>query len=407
MNKKNDLKVLVINCGSSSVKFQLINMVDENVLASGIVERIGLPQSLIKFKFGNNSFTKEFDTLDHSSAISEILDAVTHGQLGIIDDKREISAVGHRVVHGAEHFTGSVLITDDTIKQIEACIELAPLHNPHNLKGILVCKKLLTGIPQIAVFDTAFHQTMEDYVYTYALAYRFYEKYRFRRYGFHGTSHFYVANKAAEIVGKDIQGLKIITCHLGNGASIAAVKYGKSIDTSMGFTPLEGLVMGTRCGDVDPAMVLFIMEKEGLSPHECDMLMNHECGLLGVSGISSDMRDLLKAFQEGNDRARLALQMYTYRIRKYIGMYSASMNGVDLIVFTGGVGENAALIRNMCCTDMEYLGIDFDEEKNKKAIGIEGELTAQDSKVRVLCVPTNEELVIARDTARIIDNDAN
>jgi acetate kinase len=407
MNKKNDLKVLVINCGSSSVKFQLINMVDENVLASGIVERIGLPQSLIKFKFGNNSFTKEFDTLDHSSAISEILDAVTHGQLGIIDDKREISAVGHRVVHGAEHFTESVLITDDTIKQIEACIELAPLHNPHNLKGILVCKKLLTGIPQIAVFDTAFHQTMEDHVYTYALAYRFYEKYRFRRYGFHGTSHFYVANKAAEIVGKDIQGLKIITCHLGNGASIAAVKYGKSIDTSMGFTPLEGLVMGTRCGDVDPAMVLFIMEKEGLSPHECDMLMNHECGLLGVSGISSDMRDLLKAFQEGNDRARLALQMYTYRIRKYIGMYSASMNGVDLIVFTGGVGENAALIRNMCCTDMEYLGIDFDEEKNKKAIGIEGELTAQDSKVRVLCVPTNEELVIARDTARIIDSDAN
>jgi len=404
MNRKKDLKFLVINCGSSSVKFQLINMADENVLASGIAERIELPQSLIKFKFGNKSFTKEFDSLDHSSAISKILDAVTHGQLGVINDKSEISAVGHRVVHGAEQFTESVLITDDTIKQIESCIDLAPLHNPHNLKGILVCKQLLPGIPQVAVFDTAFHHTMEDHVYTYALAYRFYEKYRFRRYGFHGTSHFYVANKAAEIVGKDIQGLKIITCHLGNGASIAAVKYGKSLDTSMGFTPLEGLVMGTRCGDVDPAMVLFIMEKEGLSPHECDMLMNHECGLLGVSGISSDMRDLLKAFQEGNDRARLALQMYTYRIRKYIGMYSASMNGVDVIVFTGGVGENAVLIRNMCCTDMEYLGIDFDEEKNKKTIGIEGELTAQKSKVRVLCVPTNEELVIARDTARIIDN---
>ncbi|MBC8550005.1 MAG: acetate kinase [Candidatus Brocadiales bacterium] len=404
MNRKRDLKVLVINCGSSSVKFQLINMADENVLASGIAERIELPQSLIKFKFGNKSFTKEFDSLDHSSAISEILDSVTHGQLGVIDGKSEISAVGHRVVHGAEHFTESVLITDDTIKQIENCIDLAPLHNPHNLKGILVCKQLLSGIPQVAVFDTAFHHTMEDHVYTYALAYRFYEKYRFRRYGFHGTSHFYVAHRAAEIVGKDIQGLKIITCHLGNGASIAAVKHGKSIDTSMGFTPLEGLVMGTRCGDVDPAMVLFIMEKEGLSPHECDMLMNHECGLLGVSGISSDMRDLLKAFQEGNDRARLALQMYTYRIRKYIGMYSASMNGVDLIVFTGGVGENAILIRNMCCTDMEYLGINFDEEKNKKTIGIEGELTAQNSKVRVLCVPTNEELVIARDTARIIDN---
>jgi len=404
MNRKKDLKFLVINCGSSSVKFQLINMADENVLASGIAERIELPQSLIKFKFGNKSFTKEFDSLDHSSAISKILDAVTHGQLGVINDKSEISAVGHRVVHGAEQFTESVLITDDTIKQIESCIDLAPLHNPHNLKGILVCKQLLPGIPQVAVFDTAFHHTMEDHVYTYALAYRFYEKYRFRRYGFHGTSHFYVAHRAAEVVGKDIKGLKIITCHLGNGASIAAVKYGKSIDTSMGFTPLEGLVMGTRCGDVDPAMVLFIMEKEGLSPHECDMLMNHECGLLGVSGISSDMRDLLKAFQEGNDRARLALQMYTYRIRKYIGMYSASMNGVDVIVFTGGVGENAVLIRNMCCTDMEYLGIDFDEEKNKKTIGIEGELTAQKSKVRVLCVPTNEELVIARDTARIIDN---
>ncbi|KHE90940.1 MAG: acetate kinase [Candidatus Scalindua rubra] len=403
MNRKSDLKVLVINCGSSSVKFQLLNMADENVLTSGIVERLGLPQSLIKFKFGNKGFTKEFDTLDHSSAISEILDAVTHSQLGVIDDKSEISAVGHRVVHGAEHFTESVLITDDTIKQIEACIELAPLHNPHNLKGILVCRKLLTGIPQVAVFDTAFHQTMEDYVYTYALAYRFYEKYRFRRYGFHGTSHFFVANKAAEIVGNDIHKLKIITCHLGNGASIAAVKYGKSIDTSMGFTPLEGLIMGTRCGDVDPAMALFIMEKEGLSPHGCDMLMNHECGLIGISGISSDMRDLIKAYKEGNDRARLALQMYSYRIRKYIGMYSASMNGVDVIVFTGGIGENAALIRNMCCADMKYLGIDFDEEKNRMTIGTEGELTAQNSKVRVLCVPTNEELVIARDTVRIVN----
>lgn len=403
MNKKSDLNVLVINSGSSSVKFQLINMSDENVLASGIVERLGLPQSLIKFKFGDKDLNRECNTLDHNSAISEIIDDITHGQFGVIGHKSEISAVGHRVVHGAELFTESVLITDDTITQIEACIELAPLHNPHNLKGILVCKKLLPGIPQVAVFDTAFHQTMEDYVYIYALVYKFYEKYRFRRYGFHGTSHFYVANKAAEVVGKDIRKLKIITCHLGNGASVAAVKYGKSIDTSMGFTPLEGLIMGTRCGDVDPAMVLFIMEKEGLSPHECDMLMNHECGLIGISGISSDMRDLIKAYKEGNDRARLALQMYSYRVRKYIGMYAASMNGVDVIVFTGGIGENGALIRNMCCTDMEYLGIDFDEEKNRMTIGIEGELTAQSSKVRVLCVPTNEELVIARDTARIVN----
>jgi acetate kinase len=404
MNRKSGLKVLVINCGSSSVKFQLINMSNEKTIASGIVERLGLSQSLIKFKFDDKDFTKECNSLDHSSAISEIIDAVTHGQSGVISDKSEISAVGHRVVHGAEQFTESVLITGNTIKQIESCIDLAPLHNPHNLKGILVCKELLPGVPQVAVFDTAFHQTMEDYVYTYALAYRYYEKYRFRRYGFHGTSHFYVAHKAAEIVGKDIQELKIITCHLGNGASVAAVKYGKSIDTSMGFTPLEGLIMGTRCGDVDPAMVLFIMEKEGLSPHECDMLMNHECGLIGISGISSDMRDIIKAYNEGNDRAKLALQMYTYRVRKYIGMYSASMNGADVIVFTGGIGENAALIRSMCCNNMEYLGIDFDEEKNEKIIGTEGELTAQDSKVRVLCVPTNEELVIARDTAQIVDS---
>ena len=403
MNRNSNKKVLVVNCGSSSVRFQFINMSNEKALAAGIVEKLGMSQSLIKLKFGDNDFTKECNSLDHSSAISEILDAIISGQFGAICHKSEISAVGHRVVHGAEQFTESVLITEDTIKQIESCIDLAPLHNPHNLKGIQECKKLLPDIPQVAVFDTAFHQTMEDYVYTYALAYRFYEKYGFRRYGFHGTSHFYVAHKAAEIVGREIRGLKIITCHLGNGASIAAIKYGKSIDTSMGFTPLEGLIMGTRCGDVDPAMVLFIMEKEGLSPHECDMLMNHECGLIGISGISSDMRDLIKAYKNGNERARLALQMYTYRIRKYIGMYSASMNGVDVIVFTGGIGENAVLIRSMCCTDMEYLGIDFDEDKNKKTIGIEGELTAQNSKVRVICVPTNEELVIARDTARIID----
>ena len=403
MSRNSDIKVLVINCGSSSVKFQLINIFDEKVLAGGIVERLGLPQSLIKFKFGDKDFTRECGALDHNSAISEIIDGITHSQYGVLSRKSEISAVGHRVVHGAEQFTKSVLITDDTIKQIEACIEIAPLHNPHNLKGILVCKELLPDVPQVAVFDTAFHQTMDDYVYTYALPYKYYKKYKFRRYGFHGTSHFYVAHKAAEIVGKEISKLKIITCHLGNGASIAAVKYGKSIDTSMGFTPLEGLIMGTRCGDVDPAMVLFVMEKDHLGPHECDTLMNKESGLIGISGISSDMRDIIKAYEGGNDRARLALQMYSYRIKKYIGMYAASLNGVDIIVFTGGVGEKAVLIRSMCCTDMEYLGIDFDEEKNKKAVGTEGELTAQGSKVRVLCIPTNEELVIAKDTARIID----
>ena len=402
MSKNSDVKILVINCGSSSVKFQLINISNKNVLASGIVERLYLDRSLIKFKFGAKPFTKESDTLDHSSAISEIISTITQGQLRVINDKGEIAAVGHRVVHGATVFAESVLITDDVIRQIKMCIDLAPLHNPHNLKGILICKKLLPHVPQVAVFDTAFHQTMEDYVYTYAIPYSFYEKYRIRRYGFHGTSHFYVANRAAQIVGKNICELKIITCHLGNGASITAVKDGKSFDTSMGFTPLEGLIMGTRCGDVDASLALFLMEKEKVSTDECDAIMNKQSGLFGISGISSDMRDIIKAYEDGNDRARLALQMYIYRIKKYIGMYSASMNGVDIVVFTGGIGENSAIIRKMCCVDMEYLGIDFDGKRNEESIGIEGELTTLNSKVKVLCVPTNEELVIANDTARLI-----
>ena len=403
MKKNRDIKILVINCGSSSVKFQLMNMSRGNVLAGGSIERLGLPKSLMRFTCNGNDYMKESATLNHSSAISEIIDVVTHGKSGVIGNKSEISAVGHRVVHGAEKFTESVLITEETIKEIEACIELAPLHNPHNLKGILICKKLLPDVQQVAVFDTAFHQTMKDYAFMYALPYRLYEKYGFRRFGFHGTSHFYVAHKAAEIVGKNIGELKIITCHLGNGASVTAVQYGKSIDTSMGFTPLEGLIMGTRCGDVDPAVALFIMEKEGTSPEECNAMMNRESGLLGISGFSSDMRDIIKAFKDGEKRAKLALEMYTYRIRKYIGMYSAAMNGVDIIVFTGGIGENAALIRSMCCTDMEYLGLFFSEKKNREILGIEGDLATHDSRVRVLCVPTDEELVIARDTARIIN----
>ena len=358
----------------------------------------------MKFKLNDYDYTKECDTLLHSTAISGIIDALTHREFGVISDIREITSIGHRVVHGAERFAKSVLIDDDTIKQIETCIDLAPLHNPQNLKGILVCKELLPDVPQVAVFDTAFHQTMEDYAYMYGLAYRFYEKHRFRRYGFHGTSHYFVANRAAEIVNIDIEKLKIITCHLGNGASITAVRFGRSVDTSMGFTPLEGLIMGTRCGDVDPSMALFVMDKENLTPAECDALMNKESGLIGISGISSDMRDLIKAYDNGNDRARLALKMYTYRIRKYIGMYAAVMNGVDLVVFTGGIGENATLIRSMCCNDMKYLGIEFDEERNKSIVGIEGDLTKPYSRVKVLCVPTNEELVIARDTARIISN---
>ncbi|MDY6935839.1 MAG: acetate kinase [Spirochaetota bacterium] len=399
------MKILVINCGSSTVKFQLIDMSNENVLAKGVVDRIGQTDSKMKYRLMDNDYAKECDTHDHGSAISRIIDEITNSEFGVIGDRSEISAVGHRVVHGAEKFAKSVLIDDDTIDQIEACIELAPLHNPHNLNGILVCKDLLPNVAQVAVFDTAFHQTMEDHVFMYGLAYRFYEEHRFRRYGFHGTSHFYVSKRASEIVGIDIQKLRIITCHLGNGASVTAVKFGRSVDTSMGFTPLEGLMMGTRCGDVDPSMALFVMEKDNLTSAECDALMNKECGLIGVSGISSDMRDLINAYNDGNSRARLALEMYAYRIKKYIGMYAAVMNGVDIIVFTGGIGENASLIRGMCCSEMEYLGVELDEGRNIRIIGAEGELNTQNSRVKVLCVPTNEELVIARDTARIVSNE--
>ena len=403
-SRNSGTKVLVINCGSSTVKFQLLDMSNENVLARGFVDRIGQPTSILMFKLNSHDYSKEYDSLDHSAAISGIIDALINKEYGVLSDKNEITAVGHRVVHGAERFAKSVLINEETIRQIEACIDLAPLHNPQNLKGILVCKKLLPGVSQVAVFDTAFHQTIEDYVYMYALPYKFYKKHRFRRYGFHGTSHFYVANRAAEIVGENITKLKIITCHLGNGASMTAIKFGKSIDTSMGFTPLEGLIMGTRSGDVDPAMALFVMNKENLTPAECDALMNKESGLIGVSGISSDMRDLIKAYEDGSDRARLALEMYAYRIKKYIGMYAAAMNGVDLLIFTGGIGENASLVRSMCCREMGYLGIEFDDERNRSVIGREGELSGRNSRVKVLCVPTNEELVIARDTARIINN---
>jgi len=402
--KYSKTKILVINCGSSSIKFQLIDMLSEKVLAKGLADRIGQPVSIMKFVLNGNTYIKECNSLEHSAAISEIINTITDKQHQIIKDKSEITAIGHRVVHGAEKFTRSILINDDTIKQIDACSDLAPLHNPHNLKGILVCKKIMPIIPQVAVFDTAFHQTIEDYAYMYGLPFELYNKHKFRRYGFHGTSHFYVANKAAHIIGKDIKNLKIITCHLGNGASIAAVKSGRSVDTSMGFTPLEGLIMGTRCGDVDPSMVLFVMKKENLTPDECDTLMNQKSGLLGISGISSDMRDLIEAYQNGNDRARQAIQIYVYRIKKYIGMYTAVMNGIDLMIFTGGIGENATLIRSLCCMDMEYLGIEFDEERNKSAVGSEGELSKPDSRVKVLCIPTNEELVIARDTAEIICN---
>ena len=405
MDKKKDnsgIKIFVINCGSSSIKFQLVDMSNEKVLAKGLVDRLGQPASIMKFSLNGKEFNKECNTLDHSSAISGIIDLLVDRESGIIEDKGDITAVGHRLVHGAEMFKQSVLIDDDTIKHIEACTDLAPLHNPHNLKGIYICRELLPGIPNVAVFDTAFHQTIPDYAYMYALDHNYYQKYGFRRYGFHGTSHFYVANKAAEIVGVDIDKLKIITCHLGNGASMTAVEFGRSIDTSMGFTPLEGLVMGTRCGDVDPAVALFIMIKEEITPEECDSVMNKKSGLIGISGISSDMRDILNAYNDGNERAELALKIYAYRIKKYIGMYAAVMNGVDIVVFTGGIGENAHLVRSMCCNNMEFIGIDFDEEKSRNTIGVEGELTCEGSDVKVLCIPTNEELVIARDATWIV-----
>ena len=396
------MNVLVINCGSSSLKYQLIDSQTEAVLAKGLCERIGIDGRLIYQKAGLDKEVTEASMPTHKQAIQLVLDALVNPTTGAIADLSAIDAVGHRVVHGGEKFATSTVLTDEVIAVIEECNDLAPLHNPANLIGIRACQELMPNVPMVAVFDTAFHQTMPDVAYTYALPYEYYEKYSVRRYGFHGTSHSYVSKRAAEILGKDVKELKTIVCHLGNGASICAVNGGKSVDTSMGLTPLEGLIMGTRSGDVDPSILDFIAQKENLSLSEVMNVLNKKSGVEGISGVSSDFRDLAAAAEEGNDRARLALDAFVYRVVKYIGAYAAAMNGVDVICFTAGCGENDVVTRGKIVKAIEYLGITLDEEANKAARGEEGVISTADSKVTVLAVPTNEELAICRETVALV-----
>ena len=397
------MKVFVVNCGSSSLKYQLFDMQGEEVLAKGLVERIGIDGSVLKHSpEGKESVVINQDIPDHSVAIKLVLEALLDDKHGVIKSLNEINACGHRVAHGGEKFKGSALVTEATKDEISACAVMAPLHNPANLLGITVCEKLMPGVPQVAVFDTAFHQTMPEYVYLYALPYEIYMKYRLRKYGFHGTSHKYVAEKAAEAMGKDITELRIVTCHLGNGASVTAINKGKSMDTSMGYTPMEGLAMGTRVGDVDPAVVPFLMKHENLDAQSVEDLMNKKSGVLGLSGVSSDFRDIEDAAAAGNDRAQLALDVFAYKVKKYIGSFVAVMGGVDAIVFTAGLGENAISMREKICSGLEFLGTKVDKERNNVR-GKLREISEEGSKVKLFLIPTNEELVIARDTKEICE----
>ncbi|MBW6489642.1 MAG: acetate kinase [Lentimicrobium sp.] len=397
------MKIVVLNCGSSSIKYQLFELPSKEMLAKGLVDKIGLKGSMIKHSRNDGIEVKlEGEILDHQSGIEYLLGILISEKYGSMKSLDEIDAVGHRVVHAGEKFNGSVYITSEVIAALEECIDIAPLHNPPNLKGIYSITKLLPSIPQVGVFDTAFHQTMPDYVYLYGIPYSLYEKHKIRRYGFHGTSHRYVSKRACEILDQKFEDLKIITCHLGNGASIAAIKNGKSLDTSMGMTPIEGLMMGTRTGDLDIGAFIQIMNKEEIDIAIANTLVNKHSGMLGVSGVSSDMRDVEKAAEEGNARAKVTLQMYYYRIRKYIGAYAAAMGGVDVIVFTGGVGENDSLTRQLTTSNMEFMGVEFDQSKNVGVRGKEAILSKDSSKVKVMVVPTNEELVIALDTYEIV-----
>ena len=395
------MKILVINCGSSSLKYQFIDMENEEVIAKGLAERIGIDGSVL------NHQPKGFDKIKierpmptHKEALQTVVDALRDKDYGVIKDMGEITAVGHRVVHAGEKFAYSVLLKEEVMDALKECISLAPLHNPPNIMGIEACKQIMPDVPMVGVFDTAFHQTMPKQSYIYPIPYEYYEKYRIRRYGFHGTSHKYVAERAAAMLGKPVEELKIITCHLGNGASITAVKNGISVDTSVGFTPLEGLAMGTRSGNIDAAIIKFLMEKENISIAKADEILNKKSGVLGISGVSSDFRDIEEAAHKGNERAQLALDVYVHYVKKYIGAYAAVMNGVDAIVFTAGLGENSASMRSSICKDMSYLGVELDEAKNNVR-GKETDVSKDGSKVRVLLIPTNEELMIARDTAEL------
>lgn len=396
------MKVLVLNCGSSSLKYQLIDMDNEAVLCKGLVERIGIEGSILKHeKEGlEGKHIVEQPMKDHKDAINHVLTAVADPAVGAVKEMKEIDAVGHRIVHGGEKFASSAVLTDEVIAAIKDCSDLAPLHNPANLMGVEACRAILPDVPMVGVFDTAFHQTMPEKSFMYGLPHELYKKHGVRRYGFHGTSHLYVSQKAAEMLGKKPEDLKIITCHLGNGASITAVDGGKSVDTSMGLTPLEGLIMGTRCGDIDPAIIPFVMKKEGLDADGVDKLMNKESGVYGMTGISSDFRDIEDAAAQGNELAINALAAYAQRVKKYIGAYAAEMNGVDAIVFTAGLGENGIGMREMICADMDFMGIKLDAQKNDVR-GKDRVISADDSRVKVLLIPTNEELMIAIDTLRL------
>jgi acetate kinase len=395
--------IFVINCGSSSVKYQLIQTDTGESMARGSVDRVGMGGAQLsivrsdgyKAKFG-------IEILDHTQAIEQILNYLQHDEHGVIKDKSEVDAVGHRVVHGGQQITESVMIDDKVLTKIRQCIELAPLHNPHNLRGINAAMDNLPGIPQVAVFDTAFHSAMPPKAFLYPLPYVFYLRDEIRRYGFHGTSHYYVARRAEKLCGGDAKKLKIITAHLGNGCSITAVDGGKSVDTSMGLTPLEGLVMGTRCGDIDPSVILQIMAKEGLTLHEANSLLNKHSGLQGLSGTSSDMRDLIEKGGEDNERVELAIDVYCYRLTKYIGAYAAALGGLDALVFTAGVGENSAMIRGKVCAGLEFMGIELDPQANEQAVGTEALISKKGGRVKVFAIPTNEELVIAKDTEKIV-----
>lgn len=394
------MKVLVLNSGSSSIKYQFIDTEKKVALAKGLVDRIGMAGAVLSHqRYDGDKIKIAGEILDHQIAVEYVLGVMLSKNHGVIDDKKDIEAVGHRVVHGGESFTGSVFISDEVVKVLQDNIELAPLHNPPNIKGIQACQRILPDTPQCGVFDTAFHAQMPPKSYLYGIPYELYKKYKIRRYGFHGTSHLYVSQKAAELLGKDISQLKIVTAHLGNGCSIAAIKHGKSIDTSMGFTPLEGLLMGTRSGDLDPSLILYIMGKEGLTIGEANTLLNKHSGLIGISGESSDMREILSAVKDNQQRAKWAFEIFCYRIKKYIGAYAAAMGGLDALVFTGGIGENAKEVREEICKDLEFLGIELDDIKNSNGVEF---ISKSDSKAAVLRIPTNEELVIALDTAKIV-----
>ncbi|NLC67183.1 MAG: acetate kinase [Clostridiaceae bacterium] len=396
-------KILVINSGSSSLKFQLIDMATETMLAKGLCDRIGINDSFLKYTVqGRDSIIINKVMPDHRTALKEAIFALTCKETGVISDVSEIFAVGHRVVHGGERFHDSVIIDEEVMETIKECIKLAPLHNPPNITGIKACQDIMPGIPMVAVFDTAFHQSMPRYAYLYALPYELYTGYGIRKYGFHGTSHKYVARRAAAMLNRPLEELRLISCHLGNGASICAIKNGKSVDTSMGFTPLDGLAMGTRSGTIDPAVVIFLMERKKMTTDEVYEYLNKKSGVLSISGVSSDFRDIQAAASEGNERARLAIDVFCYRVKKYIGEYSAVLGGIDGIIFTAGIGENNDLVREKTLEGLEYLGIKIDKEKNSIARGRELDISVGDAKEKVLVIPTNEELEIARETLKLV-----